>query len=138
MSTTPPLERIYSRGGLVGKRTDVFGGKVNPQRVWKGGCNYPGLAISRSLGDFQAKECGVISSPQIVEYTLNCHSKYLIVCSSGVWEFIRNEQVKDLEEAYYKKNDISGFCTELVKFAVHSWEQFDIIRDDITVVCVYF
>ena len=75
------LERIYSRGGVVGKIT-----KFGPQKVWKGGCNYPGLAISRSLGDFKAKECGVISSPQIVEYTLNRHSKYLIVCSSGVWE----------------------------------------------------
>ena len=132
------IDRIHLRGGVVDKITDVFGGKVGPQRVWKAGCNYPGLAMSRSLGDFQAKECGVISSPQIVEYTLNRHSKYLIVCSDGVWEFITNEQVKDLADAYFKKNDISAFCTELVKFAVHSWEQFDIIRDDITVVCVYF
>ena len=131
-------DRIYLRGGVVDRITDVFGGKVGPQRVWKAGCNYPGLAMSRSLGDFKAKECGVISSPQIVEYTLSRHSKYLIVCSDGVWEFITNEQVKDLADAYFKKNDISTFCTELVKFAVHSWEQFDIIRDDITVVCVYF
>jgi serine/threonine protein phosphatase PrpC len=131
-------ERIYSRGGIVDRITDIFGGKVGPQRVWKAGCNYPGLAMSRSLGDFMAKECGVTSTPQIVEYTINRHSKYLIVCSDGVWEFIKNEQVKELADAYFIKNDISTFCTELVKFAVHSWEQFDIIRDDITVVCVYF
>ena len=131
-------DRIYSRGGIVDRITDIFGGKVGPQRVWKAGCNYPGLAMSRSLGDFMAKECGVTSTPQIVEYTINRHSKYLIVCSDGVWEFIKNEQVKELADAYFIKNDISTFCTELVKFAVHSWEQFDIIRDDITVVCVYF
>ena len=132
------LERIHSRGGVVDRITNLYGDKVGPQRVWKAGCNYPGLAMSRSLGDFQAKECGVSSTPQIVEYTLNRNSKYLIVCSDGVWEFIKNEQVRDLADAYFIKNDISGFCTELVKFAVHSWEQFDIIRDDITVVCVYF
>ena len=131
-------ERIYSRGGIVDRITDIFGGKVGPQRVWKAGCNYPGLAMSRSLGDFMAKECGVTSTPQIVEYTVNRHSKYLIVCSDGVWEFIKNEQVKELADSYFKKNDISNFCTELVRLAVHCWEQFDIIRDDITVVCVYF
>ena len=132
------IKRIYLKGGVVDRITDIFGGKVGPQRVWKAGCNYPGLAMSRSLGDFQAKDCGVVSHPQIVEYTVNRNTKYLIICSDGVWEFIKNEQVKELADVYYKQNQISAFCTELVKFAVHSWEQFDIIRDDITVVCVYF
>ena len=94
--------------------------------------------MSRSLGDFEAKEAGVISSPQITEYTISHLSKYMIICSDGVWEFIQNEQVRDLGNAFIIKNDVGGFCTELVKFAMHSWEQFDIIRDDITVVCVYF
>ena len=133
------LDRIKMHGGVVDKITDSFGNKVGPQRVWKVGLNYPGLAMSRSLGDFQAKECGVISSPQIVEYTISSRStKYLCICSDGVWEFIQNEQVRDLGNAFLIKNDVGGFCSELVKFAVHSWEQFDIIRDDITVVCVFF
>ena len=133
------LDRIKMHGGVVDKITDSFGNKVGPQRVWKAGLNYPGLAMSRSLGDFQAKECGVISSPQIVEYTISSRStKYLCICSDGVWEFIQNEQVRDLGNAFLIKNDVGGFCSELVKFAVHSWEQFDIIRDDITVVCVFF
>ena len=133
------LDRIKMHGGVVDKITDSFGNKVGPQRVWKAGLNYPGLAMSRSLGDFQAKECGVISSPQIVEYTISSRfTKYLCICSDGVWEFIQNEQVRDLGNAFLIKNDVGGFCSELVKFAVHSWEQFDIIRDDITVVCVFF
>ena len=131
-------DRIESRGGFVDKITDYFGDKVGPPRVWKAGTNYPGLAMSRSLGDFQAKQCGVIATPEIKEYTLNRNSKYLIICSDGVWEFIQNEQVRDLGNVYFNKNDVGGFCTELVKFAVHSWEQFDIIRDDITVVSTYF
>ena len=132
------IDRIKSHGGVVEQIVDNEGNKVGPQRVWKAGLNYPGLAMSRSLGDFEAKEAGVISSPQITEYTISHLSKYMIICSDGVWEFIQNEQVRDLGNAFIIKNDVGGFCTELVKFAMHSWEQFDIIRDDITVVCVFF
>ena len=132
------MKRIQLSGGLVDKITDSFGEKVGPPRVWKSGANYPGLAMSRSLGDFQAKQCGVIANPDITEYIISRNSKYLIICSDGVWEFINNEQVRDLGNVFYNKNDVGGFCTDLVKFAVHSWEQFDIIRDDITVVCAYF
>ena len=132
------IDRIHLNGGIVDKITDVFGEKVGPPRVWKAEANYPGLAMSRSLGDFQAKQCGVIAIPQILLFTLNKNSKYIVICSDGVWEFISNEQVRDLGNVFFNKNDVGGFCTDLVKFAVHSWEQFDIIRDDITVVCVYF
>jgi len=132
------MNRILSKGGFVDQITGAYGNKVGPQRVWKAGQNYPGLAMSRSLGDFHAKECGVIAYPQIVLKTIDKNSKYLVICSDGVWEFIQNEQVRDLGNVFFKKNDVGGFCSELVKFAVHSWENFDIIRDDITVVCVYF
>ena len=132
------IDRIHLNGGIVDKITDVFGEKVGPPRVWKAEANYPGLAMSRSLGDFQAKQCGVIAIPQILLFTLNKNSKYIVICSDGVWEFISNEQVRDLGNVFFNKNDVGGFCTDLVKFAVHSWEQFDIIRDDITVVCIYF
>ena len=132
------IDRIHLNGGIVDKITDYFGEKVGPPRVWKAGTNYPGLAMSRSLGDFQAKSCGVVNVPQIVEYSIQQNTKFMTICSDGVWEFIQNEQVATLGFEFYKKNDVGGFCTDLVKFAVHSWEQFDIIRDDITVVCVYF
>ena len=133
------VNRILSHGGTVDQITDSEGNKVGPQRVWKAGQNYPGLAMSRSLGDFEAKACGVISTPEIIEQTLSKQCKYLAICSDGVWEFIQNEQVRDLGNVFLNKNyDVGGFCDELVKFACHSWEKFDIIRDDITVVSVFF
>jgi serine/threonine protein phosphatase PrpC len=132
------IERIQLHGGRVEQIIDPEGNRVGPQRVWKVGYNYPGLAMSRSLGDFHGKEAGVISTPEIREYTITHASKYMIICSDGVWEFIQNEQVRDMGNEFFMKNDVGGFCTDLVKFAIHSWEQFDIIRDDITVVCVFF
>ena len=130
--------RIQSKGGRVDKLTDQFGNKVGPNRVFKAGQSYPGLAMSRSLGDFQAKDCGVITEPEINEFRINHNSKYMVVCSDGVWEFIQNEQVRDLGNRFYDKNEVGPFCTHLVQQAVNNWEQQDIIREDITVVCVYF
>ena len=83
-------ERILQSGGIVDKLTDQFGCKVGPYRVYKNGLTYPGLAMSRSLGDFQAKDCGVITNPEIIEYNVNHNSKYMVICSDGVWEFLSN------------------------------------------------
>ena len=132
------LERIKLHGGVVDKIEDMYGNKLGPSRVFKAGYDSPGLAMSRSLGDLQAKECGVISTPQIIEYDINSNSKYMVICSDGVWEFASNEQVRDIGNIFYKKNDASGFCSELIKYSVELWEQNEIIRDDITVVCVFF
>ena len=131
------LNRICSSGGVVDKIQDAYGNKLGPNRVFKAGCVYPGLAMSRSLGDLQAKECGVISKPQITEYEINENTKYFVICSDGIWEFLWNEQVRDIGNKFYYNNDIAGFCTELVSFAVSVWGEKDKIRDDITVVAVF-
>ena len=94
--------------------------------------------MSRSLGDFQAKEVGVVSTPQIIEYDINDTTKFLVVCSDGVWEFMSNEQVRDIGNIFYASNDVANFCTELVRYSMILWEQYEMNRDDITVVSVFF
>ena len=132
------LQRIQESGGTVQKLRDFNGNELGPLRVFKIGCPYPGLAMSRSLGDLQAKECGVISNPQIFEYEVNSNTKYFVVCSDGVWEFLTNENVKDIGTNFYKNNDVAGFCKELVNTSANIWEQFESLRDDITAVAVFF
>ena len=41
------------------------GKKIGPYRVWKKNEAYPGLAMSRCLGDFVASKIGVIAEPGI-------------------------------------------------------------------------
>ena len=36
---------------------------MGPFRVWAKGKQFPGLAISRSIGDKNGKECGIICDP---------------------------------------------------------------------------
>lgn len=133
------LMRIKENGGMVDQIQDLYGNKLGPYRVFKEGCVYPGLAMSRSLGDFQAKECGVIPTPEIIEYEINLNTKYFVVCSDGVWEFLTNENVRDIgNKYYYNNNDVVGFCNELVNIAVNVWGEREKARDDITAVAVFF
>ena len=131
-------KRILDMGGTVDQMLDINGVKGGPQRVWIKNKNYPGLAMSRSLGDYKGKECGIIPLPEIIEYDLNEKSKYMVICSDGVWEFLSNKNVMEIGNNYYLRNDINGFTQKLIKVSEEWWEEYDVVVDDITVVAVFF
>ena len=58
-------------GGRVSRMTDTLGNQVGPFRVWKGSHNYPGLAMSRSLGDSCASDIGIIPTPISIQIDTN-------------------------------------------------------------------
>ena len=133
------LQRIQVNGGCLRRVQDADGKELEgPLRVYKGDEDYPGLAMSRSLGDILGKKCGVIPNPEFVEYILNDTSKYMVICTDGVSEFINDEQIKNIGNPFYLKNNIVGHCESLINNSVKMWEQNDLNRDDITVVIVYF
>ena len=132
-------ERIISRGGEVERMVDENGVGVGPLRVWIKGEQYPGIAMSRSIGDMDAKKVGVIPNPEFIEYILDSKAKYMIVCSDGVFEFISNEEVMKIGNNYYLKNEPLGLCHELINKATNLWLKEDrTYVDDITVVSVFF
>ena len=130
--------RILMAGGVVEQMKDDYGIGVGPYRVWARGEDYPGLAMSRSIGDLKGKNVGVIPDPGILEYDLNKSTKYIIVCSDGVWEFLNNDNVKDIGKKFYLENNASAFCYELVSQSLEEWTKNDIIVDDITAVVSFF
>ena len=131
-------KRILLNGGVVEKMKNGFGIPVGPFRVWVKGTDSPGLAMSRSIGDFKGKSVGIIAEPGIMEYDLCEASKYIVICSDGVWEYLNNEIVKDFGKPFYLKNDPSGFCHYVVNNSVVQWEKNQIIIDDISIVVVFF
>ena len=133
-------KRIKENGGIVSQDLNEIGMPEGPYRVWAKGEHYPGIAISRSIGDMDAKKVGVIPDPQIIEYNLGPKSKYMLICSDGIWEYISNEQAMSTSNKYYLDNDPVGLCNELTKKSTEFWmrdyEDCDI--DDITVVVAFF
>ena len=130
--------RILMAGGVVEQLKDEFGQGVGPFRVWIRGKDYPGLAMSRSLGDLNGKTIGVIPDPGIMEYNINKSTKYIVACSDGVWEFLNNETVLNIGKKFYIENDASSFCHELISKSIIEWEKNDKIVDDITAVVAFF
>ena len=131
-------KRIYSMGGIVDQMLDNKGKRNGPFRVWDGNNNYPGLAMSRSIGDLKGKKCGLISEPEIIEYNLDQRSKYMVICSDGVWEFLNNEDIMKIGIEYYLKNNIDEYLDKIIKVSEFWWEKEDTMRDDSTAVIVFF
>ena len=85
-----------------------------------------------------AKSVGVIPNPEFVEYKIDSRTKYMIVCSDGIWEFISNEDVMKIANSYYQRNDALGLCQALTNKSRDFWLKEDNYVDDITVVTVFF
>ena len=125
-------------GGRIEPFREENGEEVGPNRVWLKNEDYPGLAMSRSIGDLIATTVGVIPDPEIIEYELNSESLYMVICSDGVWEFLSNKNVLEISKKYYYKNDLKGMNKKLFKESVEKWKNEDVVVDDITILSVCF
>ena len=130
-------KRIKENGGEI-SQYEEDGEKSGPFRVWKKGEAYPGIAMSRSIGDFIASKLGVIPEPKFLEEKIDKDTKFIVVASDGVWEFLDNDTVKNMVMPYYDKKDPIGACKELIKKSAEFWNQEDIVVDDITCIVVFF
>jgi serine/threonine protein phosphatase PrpC len=124
----PDLEdekkRILKQGGFVEKYID-HGVKLGPFRVWMKNETYPGLAMSRSIGDFMASSVGVTCEPEICECVINEYCKYIVMASDGLWEFVSNDDVMNIVKPFYPL-DIEGAVNALIKEATVRWNKVKI------------
>ena len=130
-------KRIESLGGEI-SQYEEDGKKAGPYRVWAKGQIYPGIAMSRSIGDFMATKIGVIPEPICLEYTIDKDTKFIIIASDGIWEFLSNKKVAHIALKYYENKDSDGACKALIKEATERWNKEDIVVDDITVIVIFF
>ena len=130
-------KRIMQNGGEI-SQYEEDGEKSGPFRVWKKGEVYPGIAMSRSVGDFIATSLGVIPEPIFMEEKLDNDSKFIVVASDGIWEFLSNERVAEIVMPFYKNDDPDGACKALIKESTEWWNKEDIVVDDNTVIIVFF
>lgn len=107
-------ERIIQSGGSVEKILNKYGQPTGPFRVWAKNKDYPGLAMSRSIGDFNGKSVGLIPDPEIIECNLSVYSKYIIICSDGVWEFLSNDDAMNIGKNIIWKIILEDFVKNLL------------------------
>jgi len=133
--TPGEYERIISRGGRV---MPIPGLNLGPNRVWLSKLDEPGLAMSRSIGDYIAQSAGTSDEPEITQHTLIPQQDiFIIFASDGIWEFMTNEEV--IAILYRLRHDSALAVNTLVAEAVKRWQrESDQVIDDITVLLVVF
>ena len=70
-------ERIKKQGGII------VNGRI---------CG--SLMVSRSFGDWNLKDYGVISTPHISRIEINDDDLFLVLASDGVWDMIKDEELE--------------------------------------------
>ena len=128
-------ERIEKLGGevaqeyLIGKEDEPVG----PFRVWNKGCDYPGIAISRSLGDKIAELIGVISDPDILEFDIDDNCKYILMGSDGLFDHLSNDEIMKIAGPSLVKNNPDKACFEVIEKAAKLFKEKEDRVDDITI-----
>ena len=111
--------RVEEHGGVI-DRIDWL--KVGPLRVWFKGKKYPGLTITRSLGDFEAIPLGIIPVPDIKEYDIDEEKiKILVMATNGIWEFLTNDKIMDITWQFYESEDAQGATEKIIETAGKIW-----------------
>ena len=132
-------DRIKQAGGRIRPMLDEDGCYVGPLRVYMKDQDFPGLAMTRSFGDYYASLAGTISIPEISEHVLSKEDRFIILASDGLFEFINSEEVVKIVKGYYEKNDIVGCCEYLYKESYRKWiAEGEETVDDITIILVFF
>lgn len=129
--------RMAAAGGEV--RQMLVSG-IDARRVFLKGTDVPGLAMSRALGDAQARGVGVISEPEISTCLQLPSQSAVIVASDGVWEKVTSQEAAAITAAALKLNGgeqgASIAAKALVSEARSRWIQQGGDVDDITAVVI--
>lgn len=124
--------RIERSGGRVERLPGAPGEDTGPYRVWLKLVPYPGLAMSRSLGDTVAASVGVSHEPEFTEHALTTDDLFIIWGSDGVWEFISNQRACEI--VWENRANLKLAADALVAASTARWKEQEEVIDDITCV----
>ena len=130
-------KRILEKGGEVHPYYNEDGIFEGPDRIYEKNKPFPGLSLSRSIGDLVGKKIGVISEPDIVTKKIDGNSKFIVMGSDGFWDSIKPYDVSRFVRIYFDKGDIDGACRILMNKALQAWKRKNIERDDITIIVIF-
>lgn len=133
-SRTDEKDRVVSAGARVEAWEGV---DVGEERVWLPDARTPGLAVTRSFGDFIVKEFGVCATPEIYSLALCEEDRFLVLASDGVFEFLANYEVVSIVSRMRDHGTPQQAAEEIVRLAADRWIEDDSVIDDISCLVVF-
>ncbi|GMH68723.1 hypothetical protein TL16_g04997, partial [Triparma laevis f. inornata] len=123
------LEPIHENWGInLGEEVDESG---DPPRVWEQNMQRPGCAFTRSIGDHVAEKIGVFAEPEPLIRNIDKNTKFVVLASDGVWEFLTSQSVVDMVNRPEQPLDA---CKSVVAESYRLWLQYEVRTDDITMI----
>ena len=92
------VSRVKSSGGIV------FGGRV-----------FGTLMLTRSIGDMEMKNYGVIATPSVNRTVITEEDAYVVLASDGVWDVVNPEGLSIIGK---KNESAEKSCNAIVKMAM--------------------
>merc|ERR1712151_437363 len=84
---------------------------------------FPGLNMSRSLGDISAhRTCGVSCIPEVRKHVVSSEDEVLLLCSDGIWDHISPSEAAAVAMSY-GPDDAMQAASALSTLAISRWEK---------------
>uniref|UniRef100_A0ACD5TGQ3 Uncharacterized protein n=1 Tax=Avena sativa TaxID=4498 RepID=A0ACD5TGQ3_AVESA len=117
-------------------RVHSLGDEPGVHRVWLPDRDAPGLAMSRSFGDYCVKDYGVISAPEVTQRRVTARDQFVILATDGVWDVLSNEEAVRIVAA---TPDREKAAKRLVECAVRAWRRRrrGVAVDDCSAICLF-
>lgn len=137
------VERIEACGCEV--RTRLWSDGLETSRIYLKDQDFPGIMMTRSLGDLYVKDNGIIAEPEIDHWegaggslstTALSHECYILSASDGIWEFMDVQTVHAMVSSQLREGkSLQEVCTHLVNEAKSRWAAHEKdYCDDISVI----
>eukprot|EP00002_Diphylleia_rotans_P000363 TRINITY_DN10193_c0_g2_i1.p1 TRINITY_DN10193_c0_g2~~TRINITY_DN10193_c0_g2_i1.p1 ORF type:complete len:261 (-),score=41.54 TRINITY_DN10193_c0_g2_i1:362-1069(-) len=124
-------KRIEERGGLIARHPKVA---HDCERIWEENKNYPGLVVTRTLGDAIGHKIGVSCEPEIRRKLLDKRDKVVVIASDGVWDVVTPQAAIDLVVGF---EDPAAATETLVETCLMNWKSKYSDGDNITAIVVF-
>ena len=99
------------------KRIKLLGGQIIDNRL------EGVLAMTRAIGDFDLKDCGLIAKPHIYQCEITKNDRFCVIASDGIWDVVNSDDVYNICEREYNCDVI---VEKIVNLAIENGSQDNI------------
>ncbi|KAJ3002931.1 hypothetical protein HKX48_002024 [Thoreauomyces humboldtii] len=128
------LERVTKAGARV-ERLTIGDQPDGPLRIFKGTLPYPGIVVTRALGDNVAKRLGVLHEPDVLVHDLSPTDLFLVMGTDGVWDGIKDSHLVDAYDRFPRDPD--GFSREVTERSLKGMDELHLDDNTTNVVCCF-
>lgn len=129
-------ERLLSQNARIVRETDMYG--FPSEIFFTNNENFPGLEITRSIGDKIGKFVGMTSSIEIKPFELTVNDKFLIIGTENLWKALSPLEAVCVARLGWTKNSADQACEDLILHAERKLRDNIGVVDDLTVIVVFF